>query len=128
MRTCPECGSTKTYPAASNFMCENNHVFSWTAEDEIDRSAQAVVEGDAIVIRISIANLQAIMDGGFACAAYYKRYKVTNGPGFAKEIADALNDEDEEGSTPVHKLFDVAINSALNSGAQHAEEHPEQEI
>lgn len=35
MRTCPDCGSTKTYPAASNFMCENHHMFSWTAEQNM---------------------------------------------------------------------------------------------
>lgn len=91
-------------------------------------AATAIIEAGAIVIRVPIANLQAIMDGGFACAAYSQRYRVTDGPGFAKEIADALNDEDEEGSTPIHKLFDAAINAALDSGAQHADEHPEQEI
>lgn len=97
--------------------------------EAIDRdAAQAVIEDGAIVIRVPIANLQAIMDGGFACAAYDKRYRVTDPEGFAKEIADALNDEDEEGSTPVHKLFDAAINEALNQGAQHADEHPIQEF
>lgn len=93
-----------------------------------DDAARAIIEDGAIVIRMPIANLQAIMDGGFACAAYDQRYRVTNTDGFAKEISYALNDEDEEGSTPVHKLFDAAINEALNQGAQHAEPHPDQDV
>ena len=93
-----------------------------------DQSARAIIEDDAIVIRIPLANLQAIMDGGFACGAYDQRYKVTNLLGFAKEINSELNSEDEEGSTPVHKLFDAAINEALNQGAQHAEPHETQEF
>jgi hypothetical protein len=93
-----------------------------------DNAAKAIIEDGAIVIRVPIANLQAIMDGGFACNAYDKRYKVTDPEGFAKEICDALNDEDEEGTTPVHRRFDEAINAALNSGAQHAEVHETQEF
>lgn len=95
---------------------------------DIKDSATAIIEDGAIVIRVQISALQMIMDGGFACNAYDKRYRVTDPEGFAKEIAGALNDEDEEGSTPVHKLFDAAINEALNQGAQHADEHPQQEF
>lgn len=91
-------------------------------------AATAVIEAGAITIRVPLANLQAIMDGGFACAAYDRRYKVTDVEGFAKEVADELNKEDEEGTTPIHRLFDASINAALDSGAQHVEEHPEQEI
>lgn len=95
---------------------------------DIKDSATAIIEDGAIVIRVQISALQSIMDGGFACAAYDKRYRVTDPEGFAKEIARELNNEDEEGSTPVHKLFDDAINEALNQGAQHADEHPVQEF
>lgn len=95
---------------------------------DIKDSATAIIEDGAIVIRVQISALQSIMDGGFACEAYDKRYRVTDPEGFAKEIARELNNEDEEGSTPVHKLFDDAINEALNQGAQHADEHPVQEF
>jgi hypothetical protein len=93
-----------------------------------DNDAKAIIEDGSIVIRLPIANLQMVMDGGFACNAYDKRYRVTDPEGFAKEIASELNDEDEEGSTPIHKLLDAAINEALNQGAQHADEHPQQEF
>jgi len=94
--------------------------------DEIDNSAKAVIEDGHIVIRVPIANLQTIMDGGYACNAYPERYKVTDPEGFAQEIERELNDEDEEGTTPIHKLFDKAINDALNHGAQHADLHEDQ--
>lgn len=96
--------------------------------DENANDAKAIIEGGAIVIRVPIANLQAIMDGGFACAAYAQRWKVRNPDLFAKEIADELNDEDEEGSTAVHKLFDSAINQAIERGAQWVEEHETKEF
>lgn len=91
-------------------------------------SANAIIEDGAIVIRVPLDNLQAIMDGGYVCNAYPERYKVTDTEGFAKEVVRELNDEDEEGTTPVHKLFDAAINEALNQGAQHAEPHEDQNV
>ena len=91
-------------------------------------SAKAVIEDGAIVTHVPLENLQAVMDGGFACNAYDRRYTVTDTAGFGKEIADELDREDEEGTTPIHRLFDAAINAAVNSGAQHVEEYPEQEI
>ena len=91
-------------------------------------SGKAVIEDGAIVIRVQIAALQTIMDGGFSCGAYPERSKVTNSEGFAKEIAAELNDEDEDGSTMIHKMFDKAINQAIEQGAQNAERHEIQEF
>lgn len=93
---------------------------------EIDNSAVAIIEDGSIVIRVPIANLQTIMDGGYACNAYPERYKVTNPEGFAEEISRELNCEDEDGTTAIHKLFDAAIAQALDRGAQHAEPHEDQ--
>lgn len=91
-------------------------------------SAEAIIESGCIVIRVPIANLQAVMDGGFACLAYAKRYKVLDAPKAASDICAALNDEDEEGTTPIHHLFDAAINDAINNGSEWFDEHEEQEI
>lgn len=92
-----------------------------------EHSAKAVVEDGAIVIRVPLANLQAVMDGGFACNAYAQRYRVLDLAGAAIDICAALNDEDEEGSTPIHRLFDAGINEALNQGSEWFEEHEDQE-
>lgn len=89
-------------------------------------AAKAVIESGNIVIRVPIANLQTIMDGGFGSGAYERRYRVLDAEKFAKEIADQLNDEAEDGTTAVHTMFDKAINEAIERGAQHADEHPEQ--
>jgi len=48
--------------------------------------------------------------------------KVTNIAGFAKDVANALNDEDEDGSTPVTRLLDAAILHAIEQGSEHVEE------
>lgn len=95
-----------------------------TAKDD----AQAVIKDGCIVIRVRIANLQAIMDGGYACNAYTTRWKVTDTVGFAKEISSELNDEDEEGTTMIHRMFDRAILQAIERGAQHVDEHETQEF
>lgn len=92
-----------------------------------DHSGQAVIEGDAIVIRVPLKNLQAVLDGGYACNVYDRRYKITNLPGAAKDICNALDDEDEEGTTSIHRLFDAAINEAMNQGSEWFEEHEDQE-
>lgn len=93
-----------------------------------DNSAKAIIEDGDIVIRVPLANLQFVLDGGFACAVYDRRYKITNIDGAAKDICNALNDEDEEGTTPVHKLLDAAINATMNQGSEWFEEHEDQEI
>lgn len=93
-----------------------------------NEAAKAVVRDGAIMIRLPLANLQSIMDGGFLCLAYDKRYRILDAEGAAKEICAALNDGDEEGTTPIHRLFDAAINEALNQGAQFIDEHPTQEV
>lgn len=91
-------------------------------------AATAVIDDGNIVIRLPLANLQTIMDGGFACNAYEARYKVLDQAGAGKDICSALNDEDEDGTTPIHRLFDAAINEALNQGSEFFEEHEDQEI
>lgn len=91
-----------------------------------DNNATAIIEYGSIVIRVDIATIQTVMDGGYSCNAYPERYKVTDTAAFAKEIVRELNSEDEEGTTPIHKLFDAAINEAINQGAQHVELHENQ--
>lgn len=37
---------------------------------------------------------------------------------FAADVCAALEDEEEDGSTPVHRLLDAAIDSAVNDGSE----------
>jgi hypothetical protein len=49
--------------------------------------------------------------------------KITNIKGFAIDmINDHLNNEDEQGTTPVHILFDEAARQAIEQGSEHWEE------
>jgi hypothetical protein len=92
-----------------------------------DESAEAIIEDGVIVIRVPIANLQAVLDGGWGCNVYDKRYKITDADVFASELCRELNREEEDGTTPIHRLFDKSINEALNQGALGIDEHEDQD-
>jgi len=82
---------------------------------------EAKIEGDQIVIRIDISNLPVIVSGAWALSAL-PPLKVTDAPEFAKELCRQLNDEDEEGTTPIHRLIDKGVNEAVEQGAFGIEE------
>lgn len=86
-----------------------------------------IKDGD-VVIRVPLAALPQVLEGAWATCALDTRYKLTDVDAFAKELVSALNDEDEEGSTAIHKMFDAAIEEAINQGAQGIEEHEDQEV
>lgn len=52
-------------------------------------------------------------------------YKVSNHQVFAKEVADYMNQEDEEGNTLVTKMLDAAILLAIEQGAEGVAEVPQ---
>lgn len=93
----------------------------------MDNSGKAVIEGAEIVIRVPLASLATVVDGAWMCHGIEPRLKVTDAAAFARDLCDALNDEDDEGSTPVHRLFDVGIQGAYERGAEGICEHDEQE-
>ena len=93
----------------------------------MDTSAQAIIENDEIVIRVPIKYLPTIIEGAWALNALDKRFKLTDAALFAKDMVCALNDGDEEGTTMIHKMFDKAINEALEQGAKGIEEHEDQD-
>jgi ribosomal protein S3 len=89
---------------------------------------RAVVRKGNIVIEVPVAALQAIVDGAFCLNGISHRMKVTDAKLFAREITRELNRGDEQGTTPVHRCFDAAIQEAFEQGAEGVEEHPNQEI
>jgi hypothetical protein len=48
--------------------------------------------------------------------------KVTDIAGFVRDVAAALNDEGEDGSTPITRMLDAAILHAIEQGSEHVEE------
>lgn len=90
-------------------------------------SAEAYISRGALVIRVPIKNLNCALDGAWAAANYQPRYRVTDAPTFAKELMHELNREAEDGTTPIHTLFDKCMYAAIENGCEGVEEHPEQE-
>ena len=92
-----------------------------------DNSGKAVIENGEIIIRAPIASLPNVVEGAWAIGALNERWKITDPALFAKELVLALNDEDEQGTTMIHKTFDKAILEALEQGAEGIEEHENQD-
>jgi hypothetical protein len=93
----------------------------------MDTSGKAVIEDGVIIIRLPVANLPAVVEGSWASGAMDVRYKVTVPEDFAKDLVRELNEENEIGTTPIHKMFDAAIDKAIEWGAEGIEEHEDQE-
>lgn len=74
----------------------------------------ANIEGDEIVIRVPISTIQHA-----ASAVLWEReITVTDDRKAAASIVRYLNDEDEEGSTPIHFALDRALEAALDQGEE----------
>lgn len=95
------------------------------ASGVVDGSAK--IEGDNIVIRVATNNLPAIVEGLWVMGVMATRFKVTDAKQFAKELLRALNDEWEDGTNPFRRMFDKAIEEAIEQGAEGIEEHEDQE-
>jgi len=83
----------------------------------MDMSAVAVVEDGNIVIRLPIKNLPVAVKGAIALGALDASMKVTDADKFAADVVYALNAEDEEGTTRVHKMFDSAFEHISEYGS-----------
>lgn len=92
-----------------------------------ENGGQAIIEDGAIVIRVSLDALPAVLEGAWAMRKLDIRYEITNPLEFAKEVVRALNREDEQGTTDIHNLFDQAFLDAIEAGAEGIDEHPKQE-
>jgi hypothetical protein len=82
-----------------------------------DNGGKAVIEDGAIVIRVSLDALPMVLEGAWTMGKFDTRYKITDAGEFARELMRALNSEDEQGTTAIHKLFDQAILEAIERGA-----------
>ena len=90
-------------------------------------ASEAVIEDGIISIKVPVSFLHQIVEGAWAAGGMDTRYRITDAAEFAKELTYALNREEEDGTTPIHRLFDQGILDALDNGAQGIEEHPKQE-
>lgn len=95
---------------------------------ELENSGRAIIEDGALVIRVALDALPAVVDGAWAAGDMDTRFKVTNAAEFAADLCRELNDESEDGTTRIHRMFDKAIENAINQGAAGIEQHEQQEM
>lgn len=93
----------------------------------LENSGRAIIEDGSLVIRVALEALPMIMEWSWAAGGIDTRYKITDAAAFAADLVHELNDEDEEGTTRIHRMFDKAIDNAINQGAEGIEEHEQQE-
>ena len=77
-------------------------------------TAKNTASGD-IIIRIPGAYLRHHVR---ASEDFEEGSRVTNTKVFSDEILRALNDEQEDGTTPVHQMLDAVVLEAIENGAE----------
>ena len=88
----------------------------------MSKAATAVIEKGTIIIRLPIKNLKMAVEGYVDSDFGIEPMIVTNVQAFAKSVVRALNEEEENGSTPIHHMFDAAFEQALENGSEGVEE------
>lgn len=58
----------------------------------------------------------------FATQSEILDFKIINNIGFAKDILNELESEEEDGTTLVHRMLDSAANNAIENGSEFVEE------
>lgn len=86
-------------------------------------TGNAEIEGDQIVIRVGIPHLPHAVS--VAPTAY--GFKVTDVSIFAAQLVRALNREDEDGSTPIHRMFDRAFEDVIESDGDGIDDNEEEQ-
>ncbi|WP_315833919.1 hypothetical protein [Bradyrhizobium prioriisuperbiae] len=89
---------------------------------------RAVIKGKSIVITFHMSALQSALDGWWFMGKVDTRYKITDMTEFSKDFVNALNAEDERGTTMIHEMADQAFLNCIEGGAFGIEEHEDQEI
>ena len=57
----------------------------------------------------------------FAVSEKIADFKITDNEGFVKDILNELENEDEEGTTEIHRLLDQAADDAVENGSCNGE-------
>lgn len=91
-------------------------------------NGEAFIEGDAIVIRIPLENLPAIVEGAWMAGGINARLKITDLQAFAKELCSEINREEEDGTTPFHRMVDAATEAVSENGGEGIDLHDQQEV
>jgi hypothetical protein len=77
------------------------------------------IEGEDLVIRIGIPLLAHALQGA---PNWDQSFLITDWESFTKDMIRELEDEEEDGTTPVHRMLDAAALGAIEGGSEHVEE------
>lgn len=81
-----------------------------------------IVEFDGDCLNISVGKNILIHALKYGLESYLMGdVEVTDIDGFVKDIVRELEDEEEDGSTPVHRMLDKAGYSAIEQGSEYVE-------
>jgi len=85
--------------------------------DLLESQAQIVDGKLVIVLRVStLANAARNSDYFERCAVQGLALKITDEAAFARSVANALNSEKEDGSTPITRMLDKAFEHVIEWG------------
>lgn len=88
------------------------------------------VEGDELVIRITLDTLCHAVTMADEWPTNYEGKSmatITDRPLFVKELIGQLQNENEQGATPLHFLFDEAALAVLDAGTEAVEFHEDED-
>ena len=95
-----------------------------------DRGLETKIENGALVIRVGIGTLAHAfhfnLDNNLRndeTKDFVQTWKVVNPVQFAKDVMVEIDREEEDGTTPLHRLFDKACMDAVNQGSEGIEEN-----
>ena len=77
-----------------------------------------------LIVEIKDGELQISIGIDTLCFAVSEKiadFKITDNEGFAKDILNELENEDEEGTTEIHRLLDKSADDAVENGSCNGE-------
>lgn len=87
-----------------------------------DQQLTVEIVDDRLVISIGVGLLAFAVQAASDVSGWPEDWYITDPAAFAKEIARTLEREEEDGTTPVHKMLDAAALETLEQGADAVEE------
>ena len=92
---------------------------SYFGADPADGGLEVKISGGVLSIEIGVNALMQAIEMGREYTM--EKIVVTDARVFAKEVLGALQHEEEDGTTPVHRLIDRAAAFAIEYGAEGVE-------
>ena len=85
-----------------------------------DKTLTVEISNHVLVISIGVSQLQHAVEIGRAYG--YGDIEITNKAQFLEGFVNKLSSEDEDGSTLIHRAFDLAVTKMLEDGELGVEE------